>query len=304
MTRLRRPTADTRPVPVTEQRNPRTLDIDLVPTRELLQLINAEDARVPVAVAACLDDLATLVDEAARRVGAGGRLHYAGAGTSGRIAVMDAAELAPTFGLGEQVVVAHHAGGDVALRHSVENVEDSERAGADDLGDVGDRDVVVGLTASGTTPYVAGALRRAQANGAFTALVSANPDAPLGALVDVCLIADTGPEAITGSTRMKAGTAQKLVLNSLSTALAIRLGRTLSNLMVDMAATNTKLRDRSLAILTEATDCPPDECVAALDAAGGEVKPALTSLLLDCPVDEARERLRAAGGRFRAATAI
>ncbi len=287
----------------TEQRNPRTLDIDTLPTLELLRRINAEDATVPEAVAAGLPQLARLVDLAAERVTHGGRIHYVGAGTSGRVAAGDAAELAPTFGLDERMVVAHHAGGSAALDRAHENVEDSEGDGARDLGEVTDRDVVVGVAASGRTPYVAGALRRAREAGAVTALVSANPAAPLAALADVHVCADTGPEVIAGSTRMKAATAQKLILTAFSTALAVRLGRTFSNLMVDMAAGNAKLRGRSLAILEEATGHPEHECATSLAAAGGELKTALVCLLAGCGPDEARDRLRAAGGRAREAAA-
>jgi N-acetylmuramic acid 6-phosphate etherase len=287
----------------TETRNQRTRDIDLAPTLQLLELINAEDATVPTSVAAALPALAELVDRTFDRVRGGGRLHYAGAGTSGRIAVLDAAELVPTYGLDKHVVVAHLAGGDLALRHSLEDVEDSPDAGAHDLSDVCRQDVVLGVAASGRTPYVAGALQQARRVGAFTALLSSNPEAPLAEFADLHVLVDTGAEAITGSTRMKAGTAQKLVLNSLSTALAIRLGRTWSNLMVDLVASNAKLRGRAVAILEEATGRPEAECLDALDRAGGQVKVALVCLLIGCPADEARDRLRTAAGHVRDATA-
>ncbi|MEV6105642.1 N-acetylmuramic acid 6-phosphate etherase [Streptomyces sp. NPDC051940] len=294
------------PLPVrvdvpTERRNPRTLDIDDLPTLEVLRLLNAED-RIPArAVAEVLPRLARVVDESARRLRAGGRVHYFGAGTSGRIAVMDAAELIPTFGLPPGVVVAHHAGGPGALIEPVEGVEDSAAAGAADAADVGGGDVAVGLAASGRTPYVAGALRAARSRGAFTALVSANPDAPLAGEVDVHLGLDTQPEAIAGSTRLKAATAQKLVLNSLSTAVMVALGRTYSNLMVDVTATNAKLRGRLLTILVEATGLDEGTCAAALAAADGELKPALVGLLADVTPEQARGALAANGGRVRAA---
>ncbi|MGW2477110.1 N-acetylmuramic acid 6-phosphate etherase [Streptomyces sp. NPDC001665] len=285
----------------TEGRNPRTRGIDDVPTLEMLRLLNAED-RIPAeAVAAVLPELARLVDETARRIGAGGRLHYFGAGTSGRLAVMDAAELIPTFSLAPGIVVAHHAGGPRALIEPVEGAEDRESTGAADAAEVGPGDVAVGVAASGRTPYVGGALRAAAAAGAFTALVSANPGAPLANQVDVHLGVDTGPEAIAGSTRLKAATAHKMVLNSLSTAVMVAQGRTYSNLMVDVAATNEKLRGRVLNIVMEATGLDEDRCGAALEASGGELKTALVTLLAECSAQDARTALEAAGGSVRAA---
>jgi N-acetylmuramic acid 6-phosphate etherase len=285
----------------TEQRNPRTLAIDAVGTTEILQLVNAEDARVAGAVGAVIPALAHAVDAAVEAVRGGGRVHYFGAGTSGRLAVLDAAELLPTFHAPDDLVVAHHAGGTAALLRAVENVEDSEEGGAADAADVTGLDIVVGLTASGSTPYVAGALRAARAVGATTALITSNPSAPLAALADIVIAADTGPEVIAGSTRLKAGTAQKMILNSFSTTLMIKLGRTWSNLMVDMVATNNKLRGRVLRILAEATGANPEACAAALAAADGELKPALVHLLSGSPVSEARAALDEAGGRVAVA---
>jgi N-acetylmuramic acid 6-phosphate etherase len=285
----------------TERRNERTTQIDQVSTAELLALINAEDATVAAAVAAAHGELARLVDGAVQSIRNGGRLHYVGAGTSGRMAVLDAAELAPTYGIDERWVIAHHAGGDAALRAAVEGVEDDADAGAYDLGAVRPDDVVVGIAASGRTPYVAGALRAARDVGATTALITSNPQPPLAELADLLVVADTGPEVIAGSTRMKAATAQKLILNSLSTAVAVRLGRTWSNLMVDVVATNAKLRGRSLVLLEQATGRSVDKCRRALDSADGELKTALVSLLADCPKEDARVALAAAHGDVRAA---
>ena len=287
----------------TEERNPRTTEIDLVPTLDLLRMLNAEDRSVPEAVAAVLPQLARVVDEAAARLGAGGRMHYFGAGTSGRLAVMDAAELIPTYGLNPGVVVAHHAGGHAALEQPVESREDDPEEGVRDASQLTRADLAVGLTASGRTPYVGGALRAARAAGAFTVLVSANPQAQLAPWADVHLAADTGPEAVAGSTRLKAGTAQKLILNALSTALMVLLGRTYSNLMVEMAAGNAKLRGRLLTILTEASGEPTEVCAAALAAADGEVKTALVALLADVPPAHARNALAASAGRVRPAIA-
>jgi N-acetylmuramic acid 6-phosphate etherase len=285
----------------TEERNPRTLDIDTLPTLEVLQLINAEDALVPPAVATVLPQLAVVVDRAVDALRAGHRIHYFGAGTSGRVAVQDAAELMPTFALEPNRVVAHHAGGFEALVMALEDVEDDADAGRTDADEVEAGDVVVGLAASGRTPYVLSALTRSRAVGAFAVLVSANPDAAAGVDVDVHLGLDTGPEAIAGSTRMKAATAQKLVLHSLSTAVMVRLGRTYSNLMVGMVATNAKLRGRLVAILVAATGRAPGECTAVLADADGEVKVALVALLSGVPVASAKTALDRNGGIVRAA---
>jgi N-acetylmuramic acid 6-phosphate etherase len=280
----------------TEERNPRTLDIDRLPTLAVLRLLNAEDARVPAAVDKVLPALADAVDLTVAALAAGRRLHYVGAGTSGRIAVLDAAELQPTFGLEPGRVLAHLAGGPDALVMPVEEAEDDEAAGAALASEVDPGDVVVGLTASGHTPFVAGALRAARTVGAGTVLISANPGAPLAALADVHVGVDTGPEAIAGSTRMKAGTAQKLVLNALSTAAMIRLGRTYSNLMTDMLATNDKLRRRQVRMLGQATGVPPEACEQALAHAGGDSKVALVTLLAPATVAQARQALAATGG--------
>jgi N-acetylmuramic acid 6-phosphate etherase len=290
-----------RPGPPTEERNPRTLDIDRLPTLDLLGRLSDEDTLVAPAVRQALPALATVVDEAASRVGAGGRVHYVGSGTSGRMAVLDAAELRPTFGLPPGVVVAHLAGGDRALQQAVEGAEDDRAAGAAAAAGVGAADVVLGLSASGTTPYVGAALERAQRSGAFTALLTANPAAPLAAAADVCVCADTGPEAITGSTRLKAGTAGKMLLNAFSTALMVRTGRTYSNLMVHVAPGNAKLRARQRRLLTQATGTPEDQCAAALAYAGGDLRVALVTLLSGAGPDAARAALARSSGVVRAA---
>ena len=285
----------------TEERNPRTVDLDVVDTLDLLRLINAEDRLVPDAVAAALPVLARLVDAAAERVRAGGTVHYVGAGTSGRIGVVDAAELLPTFRLEDGVVTAHLAGGPAAIVRAAENVEDDAAAGARDLGEVTARDVVIGLAASGRTPYVAGALEHAREHGAYTALVTSNPRSPLRGTVDAEVVVDTGPEALTGSTRMKSATAQKLVLHSFSTALMVRLGRTWSNLMVSMVATNQKLRARTVTILHQATGLERAACERLLEAADGDLKVALVMSLADTDTTTARSALDDARGVVRAA---
>ena len=243
-------------------RNDRTTEIDTVGTLELLRLLNAEDAVVAGAVAAILPTLAEVVDLTVARVRDGGHVHYFGAGSSGRIGVLDAAEVVPTFGVDASLFVAHHAGGESAVAHAVEGAEDRESLGRQAAAAVSGGDVAVGLSASGRTPYVAGALRAARAAGALTVLVSSNLSAPLADLADHGLLVDTGPEAIAGSTRLKASTAQKMILNSLSTAVMIRLGRTYSNLMVSLSGTNEKLRQRQIFILMEASGATEAACRA------------------------------------------
>lgn len=297
------PVLDAAAPPPTEQRNPRTVNIDLLPTRAVLGLLNAEDELVPQAVRRALDPLAEIVDEAAARVRGGGRVHYFGAGSSGRIAVLDAAELIPTFGLEPGTVVAHLAGGSGALEHSVEGAEDDSARGGTDAAGVTAADLAVGLSASGRTPYVAGALTAAAARGAFTALITCNPGSPLRSLAGAAVVADTGPEAIAGSTRLKATSALKLILNSFSTALMIRLGKTYSNLMADVSATNSKLRARRVRILMDASGASAADCEAALAAAGTDVRVAMVTLLSGAGVPDARAAL-AAGGDVRAALAV
>lgn len=286
----------------TETRNARTTDIDQLSTLDVLRRINAEDHLVPDAVGAELPALARVVDFGVEALQAGGRVHYVGAGTSGRLAVLDAAELPPTFNVPEGWFLAHHAGGAGALLAAIEDAEDDADAGAaaiDASGSGGD--LVIGLSASGRTPYVLGALEAAKRIGARTSLVSANPHAPANADVDVPIALATGPEAIAGSTRMKAGTAQKMVLTSFSTAVMIRLGYTYSNLMVSLRATNAKLRGRTVRILAEATGFSPGVCSAALAAADDELKVALVHLLSGAEVHEAAAALAHADGQVRAA---
>jgi N-acetylmuramic acid 6-phosphate etherase len=287
-------------VPRTEQCNPRTAGIDTLPTEEVLRLLNAEDATVPGAVASALPVLALVVDTVVDRVRAGGQVHYFGAGTSGRMAVLDAAEVVPTFGL-DGVFVAHHAGGGPALRDAVEGAEDNTALGEQDARPVTAADVAIGITASGRTPYVAGALGAARRAGAVTVLVSSNPSAPLAGLADHVVVADTGPEAIAGSTRLKAATAQKLVLNALSTAAMVRLGRTYSNLMVSMSGANAKLAARQVRILAEASGAPEAACRSQLARCGGDLRLALLCLLSGLDPDAAAKALSAAGGNVRIA---
>jgi N-acetylmuramic acid 6-phosphate etherase len=286
----------------TEMRNERTTEIDTVGTLDLLRLLNAEDAVVAGAVAAILPALAEVADLTVARIRAGGHVHYFGAGSSGRIGVLDAAEVVPTFGVEAGLFVAHHAGGGSAVAHAVEGAEDRESLGRQAAAEITADDVAVGLSASGRTPYVAGALGGARAAGALSVLVSSNLSAPLADLADRSLLVDTGPEAIAGSTRLKAATAQKMILNSLSTAVMIRLGRTYSNLMVSLSGTNEKLRQRQIYILMEAAGASEADCRAELARCGGDLRLALLCLLSGLD-PEAAAPVLAAVGSVRAALA-
>ncbi|MFE5341407.1 N-acetylmuramic acid 6-phosphate etherase [Isoptericola sp. NPDC056578] len=280
----------------TEERNPRTTDIDLLPPADVVRLIMDEDAGVASVVRAERFRVTQAVELAVEAIRAGGRVHYAGAGTSGRLGVLDAVELLPTYGVGPEWFDAHLAGGPDAMTVSAEGAEDDAEAGRRDLDHVGPHDLVVGLAASGRTPYVGGALDLARERGARTALVSANPAAPLADRADVAILLDTGPEAVTGSTRMKAATAQKIVLNTFSTATMIRLGKTYSNLMVDVRASNAKLRARLVRLLSQATGLAPEVCAPVLADAGGEVQVALVMLLAGVDAEPARAALDGGDG--------
>ncbi|MEV1143070.1 N-acetylmuramic acid 6-phosphate etherase [Micromonospora sp. NPDC049799] len=289
----------------TERRNPLSVDLDLMSTRDVLSVINDADRRVPAAVAAVLDQIATTVDLAVTALRGGRRVHYFGAGTSGRLGVLDVAELAPTFNSPRDWFCAHLAGGADAMWRAVENAEDDARGGAAEAAEcVRTGDVVVGLAASGRTPYVLGALAASRAKGAATVLLCANPEAEAAGSVDVFIGVDTGPEVVTGSTRMKAGTAQKLVLNTFSTAVMVRLGRVYSNLMIDMVATNAKLRGRMISILMEATGCSEEICRRALHEADGDLKTALVSLVSGAGVPAARAALARSSHQVRGAIAL
>ncbi|MDR7311297.1 N-acetylmuramic acid 6-phosphate etherase [Nocardioides luteus] len=289
----------------TETANPRTSDLDVMSTRDLLGVMNEEDQSVPRAVEAALDRIAEAVDliVAARRDG--GRLVYVGAGTSGRLGVLDAAECPPTFGTDPGEVLGVIAGGSGAILAAVEGAEDDQDAGRADLDRLGIAagDVVVGLAASGRTPYVVGALDRARELGARTVSVACNTGAVISDHAEVAIEVDTGPEVLTGSTRLKAGTAQKLVCNMLSTAAMVRTGKVYRNLMVDLNPSNDKLVDRARRIVAEATGADLDAATAALEASGGHAKTAVVMLLADCTAEEAVARLEKAAGDVRTAVA-
>lgn len=287
----------------TEQRNPHTTEIDRAGTEEMLRIINAEDARVAGAVADQIPMIARAVDGIVERIRRGGRLIYIGAGTSGRLGVLDASECPPTFNSPPGLVVGLIAGGDHALRHAVEHVEDRPDAGADALKaiDATERDIVVGIAASGRTPFVLGAVAYANEVGALTVGICNTDNAKLSDAVQIPIPVLTGPEVLTGSTRLKAGTAQKLVLNMLTTGAMIRLGKTYGNLMVDLQPTNQKLRVRAIGIVRDAAGIPESEAATVLERAGGDVKAAIVSSLLAVTPDEAKKRLEAAQGRVRVA---
>lgn len=288
---------------VSEGRNPRSMDIDVVSTTELLELINAEDKLVPDAVGKTLPDIALAVDAIVEAFGQGGRLIYIGAGTSGRLGVLDASECPPTFGVPANMVIGLIAGGRDAVTNAQEGAEDRADDGAADLRGIGlnSRDVVVGIAVSGRTPYVVGALDFARRTGSKTVAVTCNPASVIAKSADISIAPVVGPEVLTGSTRLKSGTAQKLVLNMLSTASMVRIGKTYQNLMVDMIASNEKLVARAVSIVMEATGCSAEMARAALETTGRNAKLAILVVLTGKPADEARRDLENAGGFLRRA---
>jgi N-acetylmuramic acid 6-phosphate etherase len=290
---------------ITEAINPATTEIDALDTRGIVALIAAEDAKVAPAVAAVSDAIARLADVVAARIERGGRLIYIGAGTSGRLGVLDAAECPPTFGVDPSLVVGLIAGGATALTEALEAVEDNAALGASDVAgqNVGPNDVVLGIAASGRTPYVLGGIAEARQRGAFVAGLACALSSPLEAAVDLMIAPIVGPEVISGSTRMKAGTAQKLVLNMLSTTVMIRLGKTFGNLMVDVQPTNEKLRWRAAGIVATATGLEFDEARRVLEESGYEAKTAVVMALAGVDAAEARRRLSVVGGHVRRALA-
>jgi N-acetylmuramic acid 6-phosphate etherase len=287
----------------TEAWSPEAADLDLRSTAELVSLMNVEDAHVPAAVAEARPAIARAIDTIVERLRAGGRLVYVGAGTSGRLALLDAVECESTFGVPEGTVVALVAGGAESTAIAQEAAEDDDIAGAQAIRDlaVDERDAVVGLSASGRTPYVQAALEEAREAGAATVAIVSVEGSRIGAAVDHEIAVVVGPEVIAGSTRLKAGTAQKLVLNMISTITMIRLGKTFGNLMVDVVATNTKLRARVRRIVSHATGAPPAEVEAALLDADGDAKIAIVTILAGVDATAARARLDAADGDVRKA---
>jgi len=287
-----------KPPKATEQRNPRTRGLDTKSTLKILRAIHREDATVAQAVARAVPAIARAVDAITLALKRGGRVFYVGAGTSGRLAALDAAEIPPTFGTPARLVQAVIAGGRRALTHAVEGAEDNRSKGARDLAGhrLNRNDVVVGITASGSTPYVLGALELARRRGAVTVGMAANPRTPITRLATISIVTETGPEAITGSTRMKAGTAQKMVLNMLSTAAMVRLGRVYDNWMIGVALTNRKLQARGLRILAEASGATVAEATRALRQSGHNMGIAVIMLKTGATARGAKRRLRDAAG--------
>lgn len=295
---------------ITEGRNPASQNIDELSTEAMLRVINDEDKKVSLAVEAIVPQIAAAVDAICAAFQAGGRLIYCGAGTSGRLGILDASECPPTFGTPREQVVGLIAGGHTAILQAVENAEDNREQGAQDLKDIhfSRHDVLVGIAASGRTPYVLGALAYANELGATTVSLTCNPGSAMSQVAAIALTPVVGPEVVTGSSRMKAGTAQKLVLNMLTTGSMIRSGKVYGNLMVDVEATNQKLVQRQVNIVMQATDCDEATASAALTACGGHCKTAILMVLADLAADEAkallsqhqgfiRQALQAAGAR-------
>lgn len=285
----------------TEARNERTWALDSMTSLEIATAMNEEDGRVIEAVRLVLPKIAEAIDWATDALESGARIIYMGAGTSGRLGVLDAVECPPTFGVDPSRVVGLIAGGEGAFVKAVEGAEDSIELGEGDLSalDVSKDDIVIGLAASGRTPYVIGGLRFARSVGCKTVAIACNADSAIGREADLAIEPVPGPEVLTGSTRLKAGTAQKLVLNMISTGSMVRIGKAYQNLMVDVQATNEKLVARSRNIVVEACGCTVEQAMEALDRAGGHVKTAIVSILLDCDVDTARARLEESRGHVR-----
>ena len=290
---------------VSETRNPQTMDLDALSTLDLVHRFNQQDTLVAEAVKATLPYVASAVDAAAEALKSGGRIIYMGAGTSGRLGVLDASECPPTFGVPHGLVVGLIAGGPGALLKAVEGAEDNAQLGENDLIALNlvPQDLVVGLAASGRTPYVIGGLKYARKTGCTTVAISCNPDSPIAQEADIAISPVVGPEALTGSTRLKSGTAQKLVLNMISTGAMVKFGKVYQNLMVDMKATNIKLMDRACRMVVEATGIARAEAETLLRQTDFDVKPAILMALSGLNADAAREKLAAHQGFLRAALA-
>ncbi|HGE6024292.1 TPA: N-acetylmuramic acid 6-phosphate etherase [Vibrio cholerae] len=288
---------------VSEGRNPDTMDIDLLSSQEIVERLNQQDKQVPLAVEAVLPQIAQAVDKITAAFKQSGRLIYLGAGTSGRLGVLDASECPPTFGVSDQMVIGLIAGGKEAMFTAQEGAEDNATLGAHDLQqiDFSSKDVLVGIAASGRTPYVIGALEYANDLGATTIALSCNPDSPIAEIAQIAISPVVGPEALTGSTRLKSGTAQKLVLNMLTTASMIRLGKSYQNLMVDVRATNRKLIARAVRIVMQATDCQREEAEALLKESHNNAKLAILMHLTGMNYEQATAKLSQSDGFLRRA---
>ncbi|HGN1021940.1 N-acetylmuramic acid 6-phosphate etherase [Proteus mirabilis] len=290
---------------VTESRNHHSEHIDTLSTLEMLKVINNEDKKVPFAVEATLPHIARLVDKVVTAFFQGGRLIYCGAGTSGRLGILDASECPPTYGTPHDMVIGLIAGGHKAILQAVENAEDNVQLGAEDLRQLNfnAKDVLVGIAASGRTPYVIGALEYARSLGAVTGAISCNPDSPIAQRADIAITPIVGPEVITGSSRMKAGTAQKLVLNMITTGAMIKMGKVFGNLMVDVEATNAKLIERQIRIVMQATECERATAEQALAQCQRHCKTAILMILAGVDAQQATQLLAQNKGFIRQALA-
>ncbi|TNH42849.1 N-acetylmuramic acid 6-phosphate etherase [Photorhabdus luminescens] len=286
---------------ITESRNPASANIDTLPTLEMLKLINNEDKKVALAVEQTLPKIAETVDKITEAFRQGGRLIYIGAGTSGRLGILDASECPPTYGAKPEQVVGLIAGGHQAILHAVENAEDNQQLGANDLQalNFNSKDVLVGIAASGRTPYVLGAMAYAKSVGAAVACISCNPESPMIQAADIAITPIVGPEIVTGSSRMKAGTAQKLILNMLTTGAMIRTGKVYGNLMVDIEATNAKLVERQKNIVMAATECNREQAEQALAECDGHCKTAIVMILAGVSAQQAKALLEKHHGFIR-----
>ena len=288
-------------LPQTEAVNPRTAGLDEMPTGDLVRILASEQRAAVEAVTAVSESLAHAVDEIAARLRSGGRLHYVGAGTSGRLGFLDASEMPPTFGTDPALVCAHIAGGVGALTRAVEGAEDDAVAGEREMRDhVRSGDALVGISASGGAPYVLGAVRAARSIGAWTLGVANSAGSPLPQSADLGIVLSTGPEPLTGSTRLKAGTSQKILLNTLSTAVMVRLGKVHDNLMIDVVATNKKLRRRALRLVMHLTELDESSATRVLEQAGGSVKLAVVMARKQIDAGQATQLIQAHGGSLRA----
>ncbi len=287
----------------TETRNPDTIDLDKMTPLEIAVVMNREDRNVPIAVEKALPQIAQAISLAEKAFNAGGRLFYMGAGTSGRLGVLDASECPPTFGVAPDTVIGLIAGGDAALRNPIEGAEDDSAMGEADLRahNLRSVDTVVGIAASGRTPYVLGGLAYARSCGCATVGIACNRGSAVGAAADVAIEVEVGPEVLTGSTRLKSGTAQKMIINMISTGAMVRTGKAYQNLMVNVVQSNEKLHTRAENIVMEATGAQRSTARSAIDAADGSVKLAITMLLTDKSRGEAEQLLRDVGGHIRKA---
>jgi N-acetylmuramic acid 6-phosphate etherase len=287
----------------TESRNPDTINLDEMTPLQIAAIMNQEDAKAVKAVEKVIPEIATAIEWATDSLNAGGRIIYIGAGTSGRLGVLDAVECPPTFGVSRELVVGLIAGGDKAFVEAVEGAEDSETLCEADLKEIGltSKDIVIGLAASGRTPYVIYGLDYANKIGCHTVAIACNKGSDVGKKANLAIEPVTGPEVLTGSTRLKAGTAQKMILNMISTGSMVGIGKAYENLMVDVKQSNEKLVVRSQNIVMTATGCTREEAEKVLKQAEGHVKTAITMILLDCDPEDARQKLSQAGGKIRKA---